>query len=54
MQPYFLTPDPPSRQATTIRIPHESAVAPPAATVTTTRRRGINCANPDHFNPQSL
>ena len=47
LQPYVLTPDPPSSgQATTIRIPHNTAIAPPAATVTTTRRPRTYCENP--------
>ena len=35
LQPHLLAPDPPSGgQATTIRVPHDSAVAPPALPVT--------------------
>src|SRR5208283_4601133 len=55
LQPYFLTPCPPSGgQATTIRIPHNTAVAPQAATVTTTRRPGANCENPDNSTPVGI
>ena len=50
LQPHLLPPGPPSGgQATTIRIPHTPAIAPPAAPVTTTPRRAVTyCDNPDN------
>ena len=50
LQPHLLPPDPPSGgQATTIRIPHIPAIAPPAAPVTTAPCKIVTrCDNPDN------
>jgi hypothetical protein len=50
LQPHLLPPGPPSGgQATTIRIPHAFAIAPPAAPVTTTPYKTVTyCDNPDN------
>ena len=51
----LLPPDPPSGgQATTIRIPHTFAVAPPVSLVTTTRQATPSSSNPDNSIPVTV